>query len=279
MLRVARDHEWAVYPPAVDAGIDVPVAYPGARPFVEPGKSVTVTTTAANSGKRPAMFVRNALSASDGWSVQATSPETKTLVDSGDQLATTWTVQVPAGAKPGSYDLTATTTYEPDESSSQSRIQVDVLNTTPPPSGTSYLSDVPWLRADSGWGPIEKDTSNGESAAGDGHPITINGTVYKKGLGAHAPSSIEYYTAKKCTSVSSDVGVDDEKTVNGSVTFEIWADGTKVADSGLLTTADDAKHLTADVTGSTFVRLVVTDGGNGNDSDHADWADARLVCT
>jgi alpha-galactosidase len=59
----------------------------------------------------------------------------------------------------------------------------------------------------------------------------------------------------------------------------LWADGTKVADSGLLTTADAAKHLTADVSGATFVRLVVTDGGNGNDSDHSDWADAQLTCT
>jgi alpha-galactosidase len=130
-----------------------------------------------------------------------------------------------------------------------------------------------------GWGPVEKDMSNGETAAGDGHPITINGTVHTKGLGVHAPSSVEYYTAKKCTSVSADVGVDDEKTAKGSVTFELWADGTKVADSGLLTTADPAKHLTAGVGGATFVRLVVTDGGNGNDSDHADWADAQITCT
>jgi alpha-galactosidase len=73
--------------------------------------------------------------------------------------------------------------------------------------------------------------------------------------------------------------VDDEKAAKGSVTFEIWADGTKAADSGLLTTADGPRHLTADLTGATFVRLVVTDGGNGNDSDHADWAGPRLTCT
>jgi alpha-galactosidase len=279
MLRVARDPKWAVYPPAVDAGTEVPVAYPGARPFVEPGKSLTVTTTATNSGKLPALLVRNGLAASDGWDVQATSRETSLLLGSDKKFATTWTVQVPADAKPGSYDLTSTATYEPDEAVSQNTIQVDVLKASPPPSGTSYLSDVPWLRSDNGWGPVEKDTSNGEQPAGDGHPITINGTVYKKGLGVHAPSTVEYYTAKKCTSVSADVGVDDEKTAKGSVTFEIWADGTKAADSGLLTTADDAKHLTADVSGATFVRLVVTDGGNGNDSDHSDWADARLTCT
>jgi alpha-galactosidase len=279
MLRVARDPRWATYPPAVDAATDLPVAYPGARPFVEPGKPATVTTTATNSGMMPALFVENALAAPDGWTVQATSRRDDVLLRPGQKFATTWTVTAPADAKPGSYDLATTASYEPDESVSTNTVQVDVLTATPPPSGTSYLSDIPWLRADNGWGPVEKDTSNGETAAGDGNPITINGVVYKKGLGAHAPSTVEYYTAKKCTAVSADVGVDDEKSANGSVTFEIWADGTKAADSGLLTTADPAKHLTADVTGSTFVRLIVTDGGNGNDSDHADWADARLTCT
>jgi alpha-galactosidase len=279
MLRVARDRRWAAYPPAVDAATDVPVAYPGARPFVEPGTSVTVTTTASNFGKLPALRVKNDLAAPDGWTVQATSRRSSALVGSGRSFATTWTVQVPAGTKPGTYDLDTTATYEPDATVAENTVQVDVLNVTPPPSGTSYLSDLTWLRSDNYWGPVEKDTSNGEKAAGDGHPITINGAVYKKGLGVHAPSTVEYYTAKKCTSLSADVGVDDEKTANGSVTFQVWADGTKVADSGLLTTADPAQHLTADVGGATLVRLIVTDGGNGTDSDHADWADARLTCT
>ena len=39
-----------------------------------------------------------------------------------------------------------------------------------------------------------------------------------------------------------------------------------------------AEPLTADVTGAQVVRLVVTDGGDGIDSDHADWANARLTC-
>ena len=50
--------------------------------------------------------------------------------------------------------------------------------------------------------------------------------------------------------MTADVGVDDEKDAKGSVTFEIWADGTKVASSGLLTTADAAEPLTADVSGA-----------------------------
>jgi alpha-galactosidase len=277
MLRVSASKHWALYPPAVDTGVDVPVAYSGALPVIEPGTATSVTTTVTNSGRVPAIKVRSDLTGPDGWSVRPTSRRTTPALGTNRSLATTWAVQPPADTKPGTYDLTAKATYR--GASAESTVQVSVLKLTAPPQGTSYLSDIAWLRVSNGWGPVEKDMSNGETAAGDGHPITINGTVHTKGLGVHAPSSVEYYTAKKCTSVSADVGVDDEKTAKGSVTFELWADGTKVADSGLLTTADPAKHLTAGVGGATFVRLVVTDGGNGNDSDHADWADAQITCT
>jgi len=37
--------------------------------------------------------------------------------------------------------------------------------------------------------------------------------------------------------------------------------------------------IDVDVTGATILDLVVGDGGNGNGTDHADWADARLTCS
>ncbi|MCW2903217.1 MAG: alpha-galactosidase [Streptosporangiaceae bacterium] len=279
MLRLGTDRRWGMYPPAVDSAIEVATAYPGAAPFAEPGKPMTLRTTATNSGRFPAVAVRDELTGPEGWTVTATSARAKPVLGSGRTFATSWTVRPPADAKPGTYDLTAWSTFEPGRSVAESTIQVAVLRTARPPSGRSYLSDVAWLRTSNAWGPVEKDTSNGEQAAGDGAPITINGAVYKKGLGVHATGSVEYYTAGSCTSVSADVGVDDEKNAKGSVTFEIWADGTKAADSGRLTTADPAQHLTAAVGGAQFVRLVVTDGGDGNDSDHADWANATITCS
>lgn len=125
-LRVARDARWAVYPPAVDAATDLPAARPGTRTYVEPGGSTTVTTTATNSGRLPALFVENALAAPDGWTVQATSRRTGVLVGPGRRLATTWTVTAPAGARPGTYELTTSVSYEPDQSVSTDTVQVDV---------------------------------------------------------------------------------------------------------------------------------------------------------
>ncbi|MFF7251098.1 NPCBM/NEW2 domain-containing protein [Embleya sp. NPDC008237] len=147
-----------------------------------------------------------------------------------------------------------------------------------PPSGTSHLSDVPWTGMVNGWGPVEKDRSNGERAAGDGRALTINGTVYAKGLGAHAAGSITYHLDARCTRLTVDVGVDDESASIGAVAFRIYRDTTKVADSGVMTTSDAARRLDADLTGGRTLTLVVTDGGNGIDHDHADWATPRLTC-
>ncbi|WP_425555557.1 NPCBM/NEW2 domain-containing protein [Kitasatospora kazusensis] len=140
------------------------------------------------------------------------------------------------------------------------------------------VSDLTWTSAVNGWGPVERDMSNGERGAGDGGPITVNGVVYAKGLGTNAYSEVDYYLGGDCTKVSTDVGVDDESATKGSVVFQIYRDATLVADSGLLTFNDNAKHLTADLTGGNELRLVVTDGGDGNTSDHADWAAPQLTC-
>jgi glucose/arabinose dehydrogenase len=140
-----------------------------------------------------------------------------------------------------------------------------------------YLSDLPVVGAPvNGWGPMELDTSNGEAAAGDGNPITLNGVTYAKGLGVHALSEVVYNLAGGFNRFVSDIGVDDENAPGGSVVFRVFADNVEVFNSGLMTNASATQTVNVDVTGVSQLRLVVTDGGNGNGSDHADWADARL---
>ncbi|MBM9508177.1 NPCBM/NEW2 domain-containing protein [Streptomyces sp. KK5PA1] len=147
-----------------------------------------------------------------------------------------------------------------------------------PTAGTHALSDVAWESAVSGWGPVEHDRSNGEQAAGNGHTLTIGGVTYAKGLGVHAVSRITYYLAGNCRTLTTDVGVDDESTAGGSVDFQVYRDSTLAADSGVVTNNDSARHLTADLTGAMELTLVVTDGGDGNTYDHADWAGPVLAC-
>jgi alpha-galactosidase len=152
-----------------------------------------------------------------------------------------------------------------------------VLVLAPPPTGTTALSDDTWVSAVNGWGPPEKDMSNGETAAGDGHPITIRGQVYPKGLGVHAISEIVYYLGGNCSSLTSDVGIDDETGGRGQVTFQIYADTAKVADSGAVTGTSPVQTLHADLTGATWLRLYVDTDGDAS-YDHSDWAGPELTC-
>jgi alpha-galactosidase len=280
MYRVSVDRRWPLYPPAVDVAASPQVAYPGATPIVSPGRPAVLTTTVTNSGRLPALLPRVDLTGPAGWTTRPTSPRATALILRDRTFQTTWSVTAPPGTQPGTYPLTAAVTYYPGQGArpSVSRLPLEVVVPPPAPQGTRYLSDLPWLTADNGWGPVERDTSNGERAAGDGRPITIGGVVYAKGLGAHAPSTVEFYTGGACSAIRAVVGVDDEKAANGTVAFQIWADGAKVADSGVLTTAMPGQPLEASVAGATTVRLVATDGGDGMNSDHADWADAELTC-
>jgi hypothetical protein len=148
-----------------------------------------------------------------------------------------------------------------------------------------YLSDLtPVGTPINGYGPYEKDKSNGENAAGDGIPLSMGRVPYAKGLGVHANSELIFALNKQYATFSAAVGIDDELLTNGcapnlpgSVVFQVFVDDVKVYDSGTLTVRSSAVDMSVDVTGKSTLRLVV--GGAGDDllCDHADWADAKLT--
>lgn len=142
-----------------------------------------------------------------------------------------------------------------------------------------FLSDLTPVESINGWGPIEKDTSNGETAQGDGSPIAIAGVSYEKGLGVHSYSTITYdLTARHYTNFSSFVGVDDSRSWRGSVSFEVYVDDVLLESTGTMFGGDPAKEISITLTPENkTLRLVATDGGDGNSSDHANWADAKLT--
>ena len=147
------------------------------------------------------------------------------------------------------------------------------------PGGDRFLSDLNPTAATNGWGPAEKDRSNGERAAGDGRPLSIRGVVYQKGLGVHAASSLSYALGGSCTTFSASVGLDDEVNGNGSVNFVVYSGGDRLYDSGRMTGRDAARSVTLDVTGQSELRLEVTNGGDSLDYDHADWGNAKVACS
>jgi len=152
----------------------------------------------------------------------------------------------------------------------------------PSPNASAYLSDLAYNAATNGWGPVEKDLSNGEQVAKDGHVLTLNTKTYSKGLGVHANSAITYPLGGQCSTFTTDVGLDDEidqQTQYGAVVFQIYGDGVKLFDSGTMRGSSITQTATVNVAAMKQLQLVVNAVGDSNWYDHADWAGARLECS
>lgn len=145
------------------------------------------------------------------------------------------------------------------------------------PTADSWASDLPWQSQTNGWGPAERDRSNGETGAADGRPLTLNGTVFAKGIGAHADSDIEFLTGGRCSSFSATVGIDDEIDGYGSVTFSVVADGKTLWTSPTLTGQSAPLPVTVPLGTADRVHLKLNVAATKT-GDHGDWADAEFHC-
>jgi beta-galactosidase GanA len=245
---------------------------------VERGGTGTVrATVTVPAGGPAARGVDMRLSIPAGWAVVASGPTGVDRVPAGGSFTAVWQVSAPAGEQPAAAVVSAAATYRIRGRADQASATTTVGVPTPPPTGVNWVSDLPFV-ATNGWGPLERDTSNGEQAAGDGRAITLNGTAYAKGLGVHSPGAVTLNPAGNCTRFTATVGVDDEVGAAGSVRFSVLGDGAPLASTSTLTGSSAPVALDVDLTGVGQLDLLVEDAGDGNGNDHADWAEARLVC-
>ena len=140
-----------------------------------------------------------------------------------------------------------------------------------------FVSDQPWTYMSNELGPVERNMSNGGQGAGDGRTVTLNGVSYAKGLGGYAPSAVEFRLDPGCSNFTADIGVDDEVGNRGSVKFQVWGDGHKLYESGVMTGASATDNATVNITGVRSLRLELV-AVDSTTSDSADWANARVTC-
>ena len=140
----------------------------------------------------------------------------------------------------------------------------------------TYLSDIKWKSANSGWRTIQKDKSIEEN------PIRLtdengNEVEYEKGIGTHSTSTIVYDLTDK-DYFTSYVGVDREmkNSTAASLEFKVYVDGVLKYESGLMRATDAQKYIELNIDGAKELKLVVTDGRDGNAADHASFGDAKL---
>jgi alpha-galactosidase len=154
-------------------------------------------------------------------------------------------------------------------------VMLKVVGTAPalPALGTNYLTDLQTAYTYVGWGTLVNNKSIG------GGTLTLNGTTYAKGLGAHALSGIEYRLGGIASRFQADIGVDDEVGAHGTIVFQVLADGTKIYESPTMTGGGTHQSLNLDVTGVNRLTLGVYDADDGIAYDHADWAGAKVTVT
>ena len=174
--------------------------------------------------------------------------------------------------KPGKYELIYNVTDSNGNTVTKTRTVavVDMNDYT-------YLTEYDWTSTKNSYAAPKKDISTSDKTlrltGEDGQEVS-----YERGIGAHSTSTIIYdLSDKDYAYFSSYVGVDRQVYGSvGSVTFEVWVDGEKKFDSGLMTSRDAQKYVEVDINGAKELKLVVTDGGNGIGSDHATWGDTKL---
>ncbi len=117
-----------------------------------------------------------------------------------------------------------------------------------------------------------------------GHPLTIGGEVFERGIGLRAPASLRLILSEGTERFTALVGVDDEvASSTASVEFLVFGGSKQLWKSGVMRAGDPPKKVNLNLARIRkyypevkTLRLEVSDGGDGNQFDRADWADAKF---
>lgn len=108
-------------------------------------------------------------------------------------------------------------------------------------------------------------------------PIQMGGVVYPHGIGTRSISEFVIDLHGNAERFEAMAGFDDAVRAGvGTVTFEVWADDVRVAESGLMRAGDAPKPLSADLAGAHVLTLLVDDGGDTSNDDEVAWAGAMI---
>ncbi|MBD7908892.1 NPCBM/NEW2 domain-containing protein [Sporosarcina gallistercoris] len=222
----------------------------------------------------PELTIPNSVATKVGTSIDLSERYSAVDAEDGDltaQVKVTGKNQVNFD-RAGKYEMTYTVTDRDGNEVSKKR-SVSVVNM----EDYNYLSDFDWKSTQNSYKTPVKDRAISDQ------PLRLTGKdgsvqAYEKGIGAHSNSTIIYdLTDKAADYFTSYVGVDRQMAGSiGSVAFQVFVDGVKQFDSGLMHSTDPQKFIEVKTVGAKELKLVVTDGGNGNGSDHATWGGAKL---
>ncbi|MBI5021576.1 MAG: NPCBM/NEW2 domain-containing protein [Ignavibacteriales bacterium] len=142
------------------------------------------------------------------------------------------------------------------------------------PAQTIYLDELNLSAMECGWGTPEANKSVG------GNSLKVGGQIFNRGVGTHAVSTLLMNLDGKGKRFTSSFGLDDEVADGkGTIKFFIIGDRKILWQSPVMKKGDKAEFADVDLTNIKLLGLLVTDGGDDIDYDHADWCDAKIEFT
>ncbi len=115
-----------------------------------------------------------------------------------------------------------------------------------------------------------------------GRPLTMADREFQRGVIAHAPSRLVVQLDSPGATFSTTAGLDSNECTRpglGSVVLRVLVDGKVAAQTPVMREGMAGAPLQVELGGATRFALEATDAGDGVASDHADWADAKVVLT
>jgi hypothetical protein len=114
-----------------------------------------------------------------------------------------------------------------------------------------------------------------------GDPLVVDGRRYLKGFGMHSAARLTYKLARQYKRFDAEVAIDDSAGKRGSEVFGVYVlrDGKwqPAYTSEVVRGGDSPQSVSVDLAGADAMTLVVDYADRGDELDHADWLDARLI--
>ena len=153
-------------------------------------------------------------------------------------------------------------------------------------SHVAYISDlsnlthkhIPFLSTAWGYG-VDRNVLGGM--------LRCQGNLYPKGIGMHSIARLACSLDSRYQRFEADIALDDAVGSRGSVIFRVYAERSRARDtdsswqviyeSPVVRGGDSPLPISVDVVGAQRLALVVDLADRGDEGDHANWLNARLI--
>jgi hypothetical protein len=179
-----------------------------------------------------------------------------------------------AGLAPGTTHQISVRSMWADGTSAEKAAELSYTPTVP---DSVFVSDLDPLSMLQDWERL------GIDRAVRGSPLEVGGKEYKKGVGTLSESQVRYRIFGRFAKFAASVGLDDgvRRQSPARAVFEVRGDGETLWRSDTISRGSAAVPVSVDVRGvdelTLVVRPVVQPNTDRDDSDPADWLDARLI--